>query len=712
MQGGEYEGVKTERELMAIDMDFFREVQSISAEEQATEKGDMLDGLIVGLDMLVQFCGKKKYRKRVFLITDGEKEAKFTKREMNEIIKTINGNDIKLNCITIDFCNDLDESDSDQDPADQQMDHQKVKKESGESEAQLKNKAFLTQIQDKTGCAIIPAETAIELYQQFKKKEYLSRTKYRGNLDISADLKLGVQIFTKTREESLPTLKKYSKNVPDTDFQGAGKIIVEKTFAEVDDPDQNRVDESQHAKAFQYGKQLVPVSAENEDALKLGGKAKKEENSGSQTPKGDDDIKMQQNGIERQFKLLGFTDMSNVPRHHFMAGVDVILPIKGAKNERAFAAMVYSMLETNKVLLAKIIERKNADPKLVVLHPYVSKKQPLLYLVQLPTAEDLRDYQFPSLVQATNRQREAAKKLIQKLDLCPEEVDSDGEVEQTEKLEVEKTFNPTIQYFNQVVTHKVVNPQRASELPAINPVIKEYLEQEKELHEEANEEIEEFEQAFELVQNEEDKEDAQKKQRVTWKDIIEREEQKQRELQIQEEGIPMQAAPLTEEEAARLKEHKPDDEDPDAVKEVGSVNPIEDFKKMISDRKTDRVSSALKQMQAVIEKFIRSSLNGDLYDKAFDCLQAMRNAAVSEDEAPTFNTFMHKVKDSYSSGVHSGFFEKLKKAKFSLIRKDESEISSVVTKPEAESFLQVDVIKPKAPPKPKAKEQDDFDLLD
>ena len=153
---------------------------------------------------------------------------------------------------------------------------------------------------------------------------------------------------------------------------------------------------------------------------------------------------MQQDGIERQFKLLGFTDMSNVPRHHFMAGVDVILPIKGAKNERAFAAMVYSMLETNKVLLAKIIERKNADPKLVVLHPYVSKKQPLLYLVQLPTAEDLRDYQFPSLVQATYRQREAAKKLIQKLDLCPEEVDSEGEVEQTEKLEVEKTFNPTI----------------------------------------------------------------------------------------------------------------------------------------------------------------------------------------------------------------------------------------------------------------------------
>lgn len=63
-----------------------------------------------------------------------------------------------------------------------------------------------------------------------------------------------------------------------------------------------------------------------------------------------------------------------------MAGVDVILPVKGSKNERAFAAMVNAMLETQKVLLAKIIERKNADPKLVVLYPHVSKKQPMLYM--------------------------------------------------------------------------------------------------------------------------------------------------------------------------------------------------------------------------------------------------------------------------------------------------------------------------------------------
>ena len=63
-----------------------------------------------------------------------------------------------------------------------------------------------------------------------------------------------------------------------------------------------------------------------------------------------------------------------------MAGVDVVLPVKGSKNERAFAAMVNSMIDSYKVLLAKIIQTKNADPKLVVLYPHISRRQPLLYL--------------------------------------------------------------------------------------------------------------------------------------------------------------------------------------------------------------------------------------------------------------------------------------------------------------------------------------------
>jgi hypothetical protein len=64
--------------------------------------------------MLCKFVEKKKYKKRIFLITDGEKKAKFVEQELNEICETIKANDIKLNCITIDFCNELAEDEDEE----------------------------------------------------------------------------------------------------------------------------------------------------------------------------------------------------------------------------------------------------------------------------------------------------------------------------------------------------------------------------------------------------------------------------------------------------------------------------------------------------------------------------------------------------------------------------------------------------------------------
>lgn len=69
--------------------------------------------------------------------------------------------------------------------------------------------------------------------------------------------------------------------------------------------------------------------------------------------------------------MLGFTKESSIPRHHLLNGIDVVLPTKGSKNERAFAAMVNEMINSKKVMIAKLIERKNADPKLVSLFPMI-----------------------------------------------------------------------------------------------------------------------------------------------------------------------------------------------------------------------------------------------------------------------------------------------------------------------------------------------------
>jgi ATP-dependent DNA helicase 2 subunit 2 len=112
---------------------------------------------------------------------------------------------------------------------------------------------------------------------------------------------------------------------------------------------------------------------------------------------------------------------------------------------------------------------------------------------------------------------------------------------------------------------------------------------------------------------------------------------------------------------------------------------------MISDRKVDRVEPALNQMKDIIDRYIRGSINGDIYDKALECLLELRQACVSEDEAPFFNKFMETLKEKYSHDTHKDFFGLLIKMKLSLITSAESELSSIVTAQEAENFLKLSI---------------------
>lgn len=124
------------------------------------------------------------------------------------------------------------------------------------------------------------------------------------------------------------------------------------------------------------------------------------------------------------------------------------------------------------------------------------------------------------------------------------------------------------------------------------------------------------------------------------------------------------------------------------IKEIKSVDPIGDFKKMISDRKVDRVSSAIQQMQALIERLVKNSLKGDLFAKALECLGELRQACVQEDEAPQFNKFMEKIKKMFGRGLLAEFFKMVFQAEITLITNQESPISSMVTSAEAKKFLQ------------------------
>ena len=182
---------------------------------------------------------------------------------------------------------------------------------------------------------------------------------------------------------------------------------------------------------------------------------------------------------------------------------------------------------------------------------------------------------------------------------------------------------------------------------------------------EAAEEIEAFDNQFDLQLQEEVEGEPAEKKRIFWKDLIAREEQKLEKK-------------VEEEQAERLKMGKGDDDDK-AKKEISSVNPIADFKAMVSDRKVDRVGDALQQMQKMIERFIITSLKGDLFAKAIDCLRELRQACIDEDEAPSFNRFAYRIRNIHSKGdEQNNFFLRVAAEGITLITKHESKLSSLV----------------------------------
>jgi len=231
-----------------------------------------------------------------------------------------------------------------------------------------------------------------------------------------------------------------------------------------------------------------------------------------------------------------------------------------------------------------------------------------------------------------------------------------------------------------VVTHRISHPD-SQELPPLNAAIADYVRPDRELFEEAQQEVSAFDEAFELKLNDEEEADAKKRKRIYWRDIIKREEEKAaQEVAAKEEEEKLQKA--------KLGDGKDFDFKDEGVKEISSVNPIEDFKKMVSDRKVDRVADALEQMKQMIKRFVLNSLNGDLYDKALECLRAMRDTCVTEDEGQKFNMFMDQLKVQFSKGTNKDFFKLIQQAKLTLITQKETH-SSMATDQEAKDVIKL-----------------------
>ena len=101
-----------------------------------------------------------------------------------------------------------------------------------------------------------------------------------------------------------------------------------------------------------------------------------------------------------------------------MGEVEAIVPKKDITHlpgRKLFTALIYAMITQHKYALARYVPRNSktgVTPRLVALVPYRGPLHEALYLIDLPTIEDVRDYPFNPLKPATPPQRELVNQLV------------------------------------------------------------------------------------------------------------------------------------------------------------------------------------------------------------------------------------------------------------------------------------------------------------
>ncbi|XP_019189359.1 PREDICTED: ATP-dependent DNA helicase 2 subunit KU80 [Ipomoea nil] len=509
------------------------------------------------------------------------------------------------------------------------------------------NDFLLSVFSKETSSKAAYVESATSLMGAIRTRNIAPVTLYRGDFELSTKLKIKVWVYKKTSEERFPTLKMYSDKAPPTDKFAKHEITSSYEYKVVQDPTK-QVPPEQRIKGYRYGPQVVPISSAEWEAVKF--------------------------KPEKGVKLLGFTDASNIMRHYYMKDANVfIADPENSKAILAVSALARAMKDMNRVAIVRCVWRQGqGNVTIGVLTPNVSDKGNVpdsLYFNALPFAEDVREFQFPSFsnlpssMLPNEQQQEAADNLVKMLDLAP----SDSQ----EALLPEFTPNPVLQRYYHYLEMKSKHHDAA--VPPLDEILRRITDPDPELLSQNKTVVDEFRRCFELKDN--------PKMKKSRKRLI-----REKPTGSDEEG---------ERASTKVKSEK-----------IGNINPVQDFEDMISRRDSPEwVNKAIQEMKNKIFYLVENSLEGDTYQKALECLVALRNGCIVEQEPKQFNDLLRNLYASCKEKDLRSFCKQLESHGIALITKTEAPDSDVLES-EARSFMTESEVKAETAKKEPKEEQD------
>ncbi|XP_021748222.1 ATP-dependent DNA helicase 2 subunit KU80 [Chenopodium quinoa] len=637
---GGYENIVVLRSIKVVDGDLVDVLDQIP---RGTVPGDFLDAIIVGMDMLIKKYGPtNKGKKRLCLITnalsrlrdpyEGTKED-----QVSTIAQQMTEQAIKLECVVVrgKLSGDADKNVMDE------------------------NDKLLELFTKKTWAKTLYVESATSLLGALRTRSIAPVTIFRGDLEVSSALKIKVWVYKKTSEEKFPTLKKYSDKAPATDKFATHEIKVDFEYRSINDPE-TVVPPEQRIKGYRYGPEVVPVSSDAWEAVKF--------------------------KPEKSVKLLGFTDAKNILRHYYMKDVNIFIAEPGKREAvTAISALARAMKELNKVAIVRCVWRQGQSGVVIgVLTPNVSVKDSVpdsLYFNVLPFMEDVREFQFPSFknlptFQPTEEQQAAADNLVMMLDLAPPAKE--------ENLKPDLTPNPVLERFYHFLELKAKDPDAA--VPPLDEALKKISEPDAELLSQNKSVIDEFRRCFELKEN-----STKKKSTRSVKEKPSGSDDEKEAAEDHNVGKTLMTTDDNTAVKAEISDEKPSSAVANnsslIVEKIENITPVQDFEAMLSRRdSSDWITKAIKGMRSKILELLEDSFKGSNYDKAVECLVALRKGCVLEQEPKQFNDYLQYLCRFCKDHGLNDFYELLDLKGMTLITKSEA-VDSDVADEAARSFL-------------------------
>lgn len=598
-------------------------LEALSKLPRGMAPGDFLDAIVVGMDLLIKKLGTgSKGNKRICLITGAQSLIKEPDEGTKEDQVDIIANRMKEQGMKLDV-----------------VVFQQGVPRLTKSELFSENLSLLNRFSRRTQAEVIVVESPTSLLGSVKTRIISPVTVFRGDLELTPMMKIKVWVYKKTSQERIPTLKKYSDKAPPNAPYATREVKMDIEYKNREDPEKT-IPPEQRIKGFNYGPQVIPISTAEQETLKF--------------------------KPEKGVKLLGFTDASNIPRHYYMKDTSIIIGEPGnTKAILAVSAVARAMEETKKVAIVRCVWKQGqANAVLCVLTPNISNTGNVpdsFYCNVIPFVEDIREFpfasfdSFPALHQPNIVQQEAADNFVRMLDLAP--------AEREEALLPELTLNPVLERFYSFLDIK--SRRSDADVPPVDDAIKSIIEPDPELI--AENELDKFCSQFQLKIN--PKKDKASKR--FWRDKPSLSE----EAAGKDAGDDGQNGVSFDSLAARKTE------------QIGSSTPVQDFEAMLARRDSDEwVPKAIREMKKLITDLLDSSYKGNTYHKAMDCLVALRNGCVQQEEPMEFNNFMRGLGNNCQGKRLNDFWELIVSKNVSLINKNEA-ADSDVTEDEAKNFL-------------------------